>query len=907
MTDEEFASFMCRPHPKIGELHFNDKNNLEKGLSFTPGAGTQTIVGRLACGSVSGERPPQVRVVGFGDDPTDYPSDWHLLSYADVPAVDLFWPAIHGEKEFHDRQTTTWMLSADGDLQANRPTPISAMTAATGPLFFALRADGVATLRRSATKLAQFASGASAALLPRLSRAHSGSTSVEVTIAEATKDSLLVEHYPGQFLQLSAGMLQFRTLGGRLSMRSLDCSLFAAGDRLTLTAAEPSDSLALVELNASWTHGPRNAFGPRGALLQRNVAASDPIAGFAVYGVGKVTVGLPTQDVATLPTPAILGSDEHLKDAPNDPRDLRGCTVLLMIDGVNERIRVHGRPQAAFAPSQEWPWEEDSLFRGSVRGIGTAMKFDMEGLLIRLRLAGGALPFTVEPCGSEGVVFLALSRRHQEVRPVGKNILRAVIEGQIGSERRVQLRVGGRHLAVPTTALLPGVNPADERTILAALGATQQSIWLTSRDGEFVAGHGADQNATLTVVPRQVINDQQRFLGVVCEGLSDGRLHWLAAAEAATFLFSGEEAEKAFSLDLMQRLKVTVLANGAVSIIGHPSAIAEVDRLRLGASTFVDCTDVNLEVPNWAVPHTFGEWQLRVCVSKQTSLTFALAADASHFERRSLRTEVAVRRDSQSGPRILLTAANERLVVSEAPPWLFTPDAPPWADEGRTFLAPSSPIECLVSVVEALDGRGELPTADELVSMTRAFLVADWVGVISGVALCAGLKARDMRGTNPVRRARLALLRNLFSRSIRSIPLEPLAIWALRPPAEVSAFTASHRRQLMELFRGGRLDAARVAAERWLSAIQLEGVKPEEEALANAFGVLIGRTGRADILVREARFLSAVTSVTRAVGVSHEVMDDTLDSTTDHLMQVAADLLDRQLDIPLLPPLQLFE
>jgi hypothetical protein len=66
MTDDEFVSFMCRPHPKIGKLHLKHQDKPERDLYFTPGVGTQTIVGQIICENGNAGRAPHVRVVEFG-------------------------------------------------------------------------------------------------------------------------------------------------------------------------------------------------------------------------------------------------------------------------------------------------------------------------------------------------------------------------------------------------------------------------------------------------------------------------------------------------------------------------------------------------------------------------------------------------------------------------------------------------------------------------------------------------------------------------------------------------------------------------------------------------------------------------------------------------------------------------
>lgn len=904
MTDDDLTTFMCRPHPKLGELHLDNPANPELGVHFTPGINGATIVGRIVCGKRDGVGGPRVHVVELGEKKAEHPSDWHLLSYADVPATKLVWPVNKGERQFHDRNTVIWKHGGKGHLQGVS-VDLPRMTAGTGPLFFSTK-DGVVSMRRPAQALASLVSGPSA-LLPLLSATEGERTrAVQVTVAHAAADHLLVEHYPGQFLQLFAAMLQFAIAGRHISLQTLDFDLFGSGDRLTLTADPSGDALTLAKLNVTWAHGPRNAFGPGGALLELDVGASDPAEGVAVYGAAGLKIEVPTQDVGGMPARAIIGGERHLSPAPENLRDLRGRTVLL-VEEAEGRIGVHGLLNATFAPALDWPWQDDSLFNGAVKDNGGNLTFNREALLSRIRVAGGALAFTVERFGQP--TFLALSRRHQEVNPNGDRIVRATVEGFDSPAHQLQLKIGGRHFGLAPSALLRGVGPADEPAVFSALARARRPVWLKGLGQEFVSGYRTEDTGLFSVAPREVVGREQKFLGVVCEGLSDGRLYWLPADEASTFDYSTAEAQQIFAAAEMRRLKVIVLPGGAVSIVRHPTAVAELARLRLGASIFVDRIDASLEPPDWAGPHMKSEWMMRVCVSKQTSVTFAVVAEASQFQRRSFQAEVAVRQVGARELRVLLTAASKRLVVSEAPSWLFAEASVPWMGEAPPFLAPSPSIERLQDVVGALGESSTLAIGVDPVPMAHAYIRAQQAGLLSGIALCVATGLRDASGKGAVREVRVQLLRNLFRRAIRSIPLEPLATWAVLPPGEVSPFTTARRKQALGLFCGGQLDDARRAMERWLDAIDLEGVPPEEEALANAFSLLVGRSGNVEVLLREARFLSEVVSAVRPIGIStdkpEDVLPESLKDATDRLAEVGRRLTDRGLDVPLLPALQI--
>jgi hypothetical protein len=129
--------------------------------------------------------------------------------------------------------------------------------------------------------------------------------------------------------------------------------------------------------------------------------------------------------------------------------------------------------------------------------------------------------------------------------------------------------------------------------------------------------------------------------------------------------------------------------------------------------------------------------------------------------------------------------------------------------------------------------------------------------------------------------------------------LEHLVAWRLGGADSSSVLTAFWFERTRRLFLRGNLDEARRTSARWLSVSALEGVKPEEEALANAFGVFVGTATHPELLTSEARFLPKVIAASRPVYLSSNPRGYVIDEASNRLRDIALDLVDFGYDIPL--------
>lgn len=907
ISEAAFVSFMSQRHPKIGRVTLNDPQRPERGVHFIADLNGNVMVGAAQYTQARGGVAPTVRVVSLVDPIRQFLSDWYFLSYRDVSAVELEWLVSKAEWSFHDKETTVWSSGSKGQ---PKPVPqgVPPVSLGRGPIFFNMLAENSAVLRRRPADLLRYATGPGALVSP-LSKLGEEER-VDLVVAGSYSEGLFVELYPGRVIQLPGGVLCHQRHGVSVTLRDMDWELFGPGDQLLVSAVQRTDVLAPIELDVKWTHGGRNGFGPEGVVLEFNTEGSDGARGLAIYGVGSAKLNIPAQDIQKLPKIAVIGGPEHL--APllsTGGRDLRHRTVLA-VEGGEGSVVIHGLQRAALRPDNKWSWEDDPLMRGvMVRNEGN-ISFAVEGLLQIIRLAGGALPFTVEFATEDGNIVY-VSRRYQLPRIRDDKIALGQVCGRIGLSECILINMGSRHFAVPASTLLPGVSDEDAACAMDALAGVSEGVWLRNVGGHLQSGYRDEQGAVAAVAPLCVAGRADQFVGVICVGLLDGKLRWLPANEAGACEMSFVDAKAAFAAPQLAKFQVAHRPNGDVSIRDHPRAKAELDRLRLGSNIFVDCLkDTNNARPFWDQAQIESSWKIALARSKDSSMIFVTAAPAVVIQRGTFQAEVAVRDEMRGRTNILLTVAGERRAVPDGPLWLFGHSDPPWiGNEGARFLNLSPLLENPELTVSMFaSGTIVAPRWETLSQFVQDYIASQSVSLLLGLALSTVLeRVRVDGGAGPVNALRRELIRNLFARSIRSIPLEHLSLWALARPAEVSPFTRIRYEQLSKLYGRGRLEDAKSAADRWLSSIAVEPVTAREEALANAMGVMIGVCRNELCLLREARFLPAVIAASRPVEMAALPRSITLDAATSELGAIGRSLLDAMYDIPLRPPIKSFK
>lgn len=887
--EKKLAAFMSQRHPKVARLIASPAGRSSAPIAFRFGAGRDLFVGKLqmSCGR-EGMRG-DVQVVRTDDQAArSLDTDWYLLSYRDTSARELEPHIRRARWRFHDDTTITWVLRADGTISA-RSDYLPPVSPTTGPLFFRYVA-GRATLRRTAQELVKFACGPGALLEPLNEAARDG---LEAVAAAPVEEGLLIELWPGRVVQLPGSMARHTGRGASVPLRHYAWHTLAAGDTLSMRSGYRDSALSPLELTLTWSQGPRNAFGPAGALLRRMQSVASDADGAAAYGVGRLRVILPSKAPERLPDLAIVGGPAGLAPAESDLRGLINCTVLI-VEGAGEQPVIHGLAAVVPLPDDAWDWDDDELMRGVIAYARGKPNFRKSSLLAAVRDAGGALAFTVAgvSTGTRPVVYV--SRRHQQIRLREGELLLAEIDAVTAGGTKLLMRTGGRHFAVRGEVLLQGVNPPDLPLALSALAATGSSVWLRQAGGSLTCGHSRSDSDVLTVAPLTVVGRDERFAGVICEGMHGGKLYWIPAREAAACPLSLSQADEAFKAPMMERLQASICRDGSISLLQHPRAAAELSQLAVGVPVMVDPVHPSVSgLTFWESRHVRPDWAHRLVQSKRSSVLFAAAAPVATLGRPAFQAEVAVRQLRDPGVRILLTPAGERLVASDVPPWLLGEGAPPWQDgDGPRHLrlADGLPGAEIIKWLTA----GVPANGDIALDATAAVVTAPQTSLLIGLSLAAAGPASGEAAASTV-----SLLRNLFIRSLAGMPLEWLAAWRLGLLEDITRFTELWRAKMEGLFRSGRLDQARESCRRWLDLIALDPVPAEEAALAEAFALLVGVGDNPMLLVREARFLPRVLSAIRPVYVASKPSPALIRATGNALREIALDLLDAEHDIPL--------
>jgi hypothetical protein len=895
------SAVMSKPHPKLAEL----SRGVAGGaiVEFSPG-----LAGAISAGALSIDhprrRPPSVKIVRQDGEAGDLPTDWHLLSFRDGGASDIARAAENAWWRFHD--TLTFRLIADEEgVLTSRKSRVPQVRATTGPLFFDVLPNGRASLRHGL--LRKFAVGLSGLIGP-LAYATRMNRRLDAVVAGALAESLFIELSPGRIVELPAAGARYIGFGRAVPLDALDWRAFAPGDRLFISAAIQADPLAPPDLILDWTHGGRNSFSPRGALLCLDVGATNSTNGTAFYGAGAVRIRIPSQEPESLPELAVINHTGILPAPAAGPerfKKLVACTVLLVADGENG-IAVHGLPGVTVRPENYEDWSADPLMRGVVSRSGNGpLSFVAQHLRQLIDLAGGAFPMTIRgavPNAQREGGLLYLGRDFQFAPLAPGRTIRATVCGTVPNTGLVQMAVGSRYFAISADALVQGAVGADQVHAVAALAQAGVTVWLRADTTGLGSGYVRPTGVRGAAVPIAVAGHDGVFRGVVCESLQDGALRWMPASEAAACSLSLSEAHAIFGFaDAAIHVEVFD-ERGSVSILRHPRVCAELNRLTIGAPMgAVPFETLAAESHDWGNEHSRTDWQAFLVRSSETGLVLAAVGPTGARRRKRFDAEVAARRQWEGSPQIMLAPAHGRRPVADGPAWLFDGSELPWSDSAVRYLSLHKDFAEVAELVAALDeARPAEISPARLEALTRLYINSGVASLAVGIALSIGLSAAaDKPGPHgfATKTALVDQLIELNRRAMRSVPLEIIARWR----ASLPAGPMTERGEIvLTAFRSQTRDEARTAVSIWLERIAALKASPDETALANAFAALLGLKAEFGVLLGEAQILSQVVAATRPAGVTDSPTGIVLKACIERLTRIGRDVLDSG-DLPLQP------
>lgn len=939
-NDDELMRFMAAEHPKFAWLQEIDQDadkrpvasivpefrkRIRAGRLSIPEPGTAPTIDDSAAKSDgfsevtnSLPRPPG----GLGDhlrfEPLensdasvrDIETDWHLLTFQDQPADWLQKNIAHVSWAYHDKESICW---TSDPASPSRNIQIREATIHTGPLFVE-ESGGKGVLRYRSDDLPNYAVGFGnlIAMLPNES-GKGGRLSNCVVAGVPKEGGLYVEVLPGRIIEIPPAMVQWGQVGqDPVSLDLLDWQQFAAGDRLDIRRLPQGDPYTPERVLLHWSQGVRNAFGPIGAILPRK--RCDEGRGAAYYGCEGVDICLPSTNPVGLPEFALVGGKDILQALASDSEPIRHSTVFLVER--DNGIGVAGLDQWRASPDRHWDWNTDSLMQSIMRPRADGIVMvDWPQVRERIKLAGGALPVTVEgfyrPNGSAAGT-LYFSRRYQDPAvPIGRTALARMV-GQLSGSSWTLLSIGGRHITLPTRYLVLGLPDELRAAAVETLRESNTPIWIRSTKDGYRAGVTAlDRDAPL-VRPQLILgNEAGDALGIICVGVRDRRLRWLPAHRAAVAPLTSRQAALAFASN--GRAFQLWKHQEEASIIDHPRVRRELDNLTVGERLGVELVPRNIDASHRLWGETLANQKLRLVRSRATGLIMAAAGAEKAPE--GFMAEVSERRSQDGQLFLLLVAAGKRRI---------RPDFPAWITDISDQQEPSSPQEFSFLIDATMPQPGD---CREIVRAFSIFLRSNKIGMdlerlihfsheycqletasllsgISAAVLLAGCAPSGLKSVvDEQERALIALLDHIGRSAVQSYHLELLVRrWKerrTRALTETPGVTARIDSLLSAVRANANIDVCNVAVNRLFDHITLNYVPEYDVALVNAVAGGLGRAADLKAILQSSEYVADTVRAVRLVMMLRHPPISLRKAAVSALTQVGERMLANAVDVPL--------
>ncbi|MFF1613533.1 hypothetical protein ACFVYA_37690 [Amycolatopsis sp. NPDC058278] len=641
--ESDGATVMKTAHPKIAVVRIRDDQAV---IAAANGKGP--VVGRVHVDRSAGEAFIEL-VQG-----ERRPANWAQLSFADAGTWQIADSLGRHGWTFHDRLTGWWPV-VKNNIARFTPKALNdsdTVTAAHGPVFFA---DG-RSLRYPPDQLRRFGFPIGD-VVNRMSDEIGDKPSEYVVASPVLEESggLWIEIAPGRVVEVSADLLvagpgdQFR------SLRHLDWSRFAAGDRVRLARYQPENDHTQVSCIAlhSWIAGPRAAFRGRTLLP---IADTDSRGMRLELGWGRYRLFYPVSRAGlpkrSDPKAGWLGADNTFRPAYRQDAPRVGDTVLITRHGKTGVLTACGlygwTVRVAPAGEHEWPGCE---------WLHTALS-DVAGLERWMQLFRGSLPVTVEQVGEREIV---VSRRRQ---PPGRVDPGRWVRGQVVDlidDTTVLVTTGPSLLTVAVPDLVPGLPAGLAAAAVRALAEERRPKWFHAvADGTLIGGLPVETvPSDVLVVAQQVIGDEHGTLGVLCRQIDSAGYRWLPAEELGWVAGLSEDEVTGFTTQRSgSRIAGAVRADGSLSVADARDGTHRFAALQPGS-----CFRVVLEQEriNQTGPHRYLAtlYQTDVLVEFETSSTFPLGGDPINVEVSTV--------TSRPQRRVLVVERGERRIALDLP------------------------------------------------------------------------------------------------------------------------------------------------------------------------------------------------------------------------------------------------
>ncbi|NEO14444.1 MAG: hypothetical protein F6K59_05645 [Moorea sp. SIO3F7] len=530
---------------------------------------------------------------------------WHLLSFADESVQKIIERADTEKWRYHDNETFTWVPEIQDFNFEELPDRNHSVW--TGPIFFESYHQQL-KLRYTQSKFRTF--GFPVEELIYALNQRGGSSSYPVAgISKSSEPSLWIELAPGRLVELPVQLIVWRS-GVNDKLKSLADLMywqgFAPGDRveLELVSTDPL-SIDRVALK-NWIPGPRNGFG-----LARHHAIEplrcflpvleppDEKQGEITLGCGEFKLKLPFAEQNTNWRMVCLTLQNNGMEgipATSEPADdqlKRNDIVLLGIDA-QDNVTVLGFETMTplLDRKKAKSWKNHPITGGLVRQQQEKFLLESDQIKNWIRIAGGALPVTVEGCHkSQNQHLLYFSMRYQQdaglIDPGCISLARFV--GLLPDRYMAMLRCGGGLIPLPMKQIFPGLDKSLYLTAVEQLKQAQVSIWLRREENsKFKVGFNDEsRNQDIFVKSLDMVlqKDGEEDPGLICQSVETSNLYWFPIKQAAWTTLSVEEFRRVFDkkgLFKVRKIETHLPRRVYVSVLAVPDVSAESKKLSVG-------------------------------------------------------------------------------------------------------------------------------------------------------------------------------------------------------------------------------------------------------------------------------------------------------------------------------------